>query len=81
MVGADGPPMTLTPSERQNSIWRKLVKHYTEQLVILREKNDRDMVENERGRLLGEIGAIKTLLAMDTDLEIHGEMSDVGAEF
>lgn len=70
--------MTLTPAERQNSIWRKLMRHYTEQLAILREKNDRPMPEIERGPILGEIGAIKTLLAMDEDHDIQNEMDDAG---
>ena len=56
----------LAPHEIQGSTWLKIAENLTEQLEILRKKNDGDLNEIETARLRGEIRAIKNLLAAGT---------------
>ena len=62
----DLSPFKLTEYEKQSSTWERVKAHLEERLLILRERNDGLMSENDRNILLGSIRTIKEILAWET---------------
>lgn len=58
---------TLTPSERQSALWRKLLEHFETKLATARGKNDGPYDEITTAGLRGQIGVYKTLIDLDKD--------------
>jgi hypothetical protein len=58
---------TLTPGERQTTLWLRLHAHFTAMLTARREQNDFPRSEPDTARLRGEIALLKELLDLNTD--------------
>ena len=56
--------MTLSDYERHHALWKKISDHLTEQVRVLRARNDGDLDPIETARLRGRISAYKEIIAL-----------------
>ena len=62
-------PMKLNDIERRQPLWLNIRNHLESELVILRAKNEGIMDEAHRNYLIGQIAAIKSLIAIGDERE------------
>lgn len=56
--------MNLSEFERHHALWKKISDHLSDQIAVLRAKNDGEWDAVETARLRGKISAYKELLAL-----------------
>lgn len=57
--------LDLTPGDRTSALWGKLMDYHRKKLDLLRIRNDKDMSEEKRNKLLGQIAETKAFLSLD----------------
>ncbi|MDP3939211.1 MAG: hypothetical protein Q8R92_13895 [Deltaproteobacteria bacterium] len=62
---------SLSRGERQSALWLKLLDHFKNKLEIARAKNDGPRDVTETATLRGQIGTLKALIALDTDVPVE----------
>lgn len=60
---------TLSISERDSQLWKRLAEHLTERLQLLRESNDTPMSETDRNVLIGQIREVKAVLNLGREVK------------
>lgn len=55
----------LTPQDRHNPLWIRLIEFATEQRAVLRAKNDAPLDAVATAELRGKIGMYSALIALD----------------
>lgn len=55
----------LTPADKQSALWKKLLKHFQEQLDTERKANDGSLDEKATAKVRGRISKLKELIALD----------------
>lgn len=64
---------TLTDGERTHPLWKKLSDHFEDRLRDARGRNDGALSKKETARVRGQIGLLKSLIALgDTPPIIDG---------
>jgi hypothetical protein len=68
--------MNLLEHERKSPLWQKLRKHFENELMSLRERNDADLTELETARLRGKVKQVKEFLLLETPAETDPDDSN-----
>ena len=64
------PQFRLTPMDRQDPVWQKLVVHFEKRLAQLRQQNDQDLNIEKTAHLRGRIQEVISTLALNRDSPI-----------
>ena len=59
--------MKLTHEERHSALWMKLKEYMTEQMDVLRRRNDGDLDAITTAAIRGRIRALKEMVALEED--------------
>lgn len=68
MINQPDPPFSLTQSERDSPLWRKLMAYWESQLSLLRIQNDGQLPDMETAKLRGQIARLKATMSLDKEL-------------
>lgn len=66
------PPFTLSPAERAQPVWRRLVEYMEQRLQVMREQNDFPADPDATATLRGRIAFAKEIIGLGKDPPFAG---------